>query len=89
LWRIKDAEELIKSRVSTDRVNALVHELEAKLTSNFDKEIKDTDRFLREDMAKYNDLIKTAEAKSDKNFMDVRKSFTVQDSKISLSCTKI
>ena len=73
MWRIKDVEELVKSRVSTDRVNTLVHELETKLTSNFDREIRDTDKFLREDMEKYKDLLKSIETNCDKQFMDIRK----------------
>jgi chromosome condensin MukBEF complex kleisin-like MukF subunit len=68
---------LIKQRASKERVDSLIEELECKLTKNFSKEIKDTEKFLKEDIFKFNDLVKKLEAAHDKSFMDVRKSFAV------------
>lgn len=38
LWRIKDTEELLKSRVSEVRVTALVSELKGQLKGQIDKD---------------------------------------------------
>lgn len=35
LWRIKDAEELIKQRVSAQRVDFLIRELEGKVNKRY------------------------------------------------------
>jgi nucleosome binding factor SPN SPT16 subunit len=77
LWRIKDAEELIKQRASTERVDSLIEELETKLTRNFNTEIKETEKSLHDDILKFKDMVKKLEAAHDKSFADVRKSFAV------------
>ena len=88
LWRIKDAEEMIKLRASTDRVDKLLDELDCKLRSKFEKDLKDTDSTLNESMSKFNNDLRLFQDKNDKNFVDVRKAFAIQDNKLSVMATR-
>jgi hypothetical protein len=47
------------------------------MRSHFEKEIKSSDYYLREDMLKYKDIIKSIEEKNEKSLVDVKKSFVI------------
>jgi len=57
LWRVKDTEELLKSRVSEVRVTALVNELKGQLNGLIEKDQQSIKSSLDEEIAKINSRI--------------------------------
>lgn len=57
LWRVKDTEELLKSRVSEVRVTALVNELKGQLNGLIEKDQQSIKSNLEEEIAKINSRI--------------------------------
>ena len=63
LWRIKDAEELIKSRVSEQRCTSLIQELKISLQASLTSDIQKTRSFIEERNSEMN-----AKFENEKNF---------------------
>ena len=88
LWRIKDAEELIKSRVSEVRMFALINELKAEVKGSISFGVDNNRQLLDEELAKINTRITNDYAKTTTNFSDIKIVVQKQDKKINELATR-
>lgn len=82
LWRVKDTEELLKSRVSEVRVTALVNELKGQLNGLIEKDQQSIKSNLEEEIAKINSRIEKDKDCSIQTFTDIKTLVRGQDKKI-------
>lgn len=72
LWRIKDAEELLKSRVSEVRMFAMINELKAEVKGSVSSGVDNNRQFIEEELNKINTNLKNEIAKTSTNFTDIK-----------------
>jgi hypothetical protein len=88
LWRIKDAEELIKSRVSEVRVFAMINELKTEVKCSVSHGINDNRSLIDDELAKINSKIAKEFEKTSTSFSDIKTVVQKQDKKINELATR-
>lgn len=82
LWRIKDAEELIKSRVPEVKVIKMIDELRLTLSSQVSIGVDKNKSFIEEKVTEVQKLIQKVNETSETSFTDLRSIVKLQDKKI-------
>jgi hypothetical protein len=82
LWRIKDAEELIKSRVAEVRMFAMINELKAEVKGSITNGIDSNRLLIEEEIAKINSKFNKDVEKTSTSFTDITSIVQKQDKKI-------
>jgi hypothetical protein len=82
LWRIKDAEELIKSRVSEQRCTSLIQELKLSLQASLTSDIQKTRSIFEERNTEVNAKIDNEKNFCYVGFSDIKTIVKGQDKKI-------
>jgi len=88
LWRIKDAEELIKSRVAETRMYAMINELKAEVKGSITHGIVSNRNLIEEEIAKINSKLGKDVDKTNTSFADIKSIVQKQDKKINELATR-
>ena len=88
LWRIKDAEELIKSRISETRLTSLIQELRQSVKGQLETDFSSNKNFLHDEIAKINSKLDLKSQMSLQMFEDLKTKVAQIESKHSELATR-